>query len=313
MAIPAIKALKSMGHKVGVLVGITPDDTGALEVMRVARDAGIVDGVFVHQTNGFVQQIPFKDGQSFPDSDIMKIEFDLAILSIPFDGRWQNGVHFRAKRVVDGRTRPDPSTIGLGSWVKHEVEYQMETPFGLGYPLSKEEPYIPGCSFLPHLSGELFGHPFRIYLGVGYKKDAANFWRVKHWGNELYVELIKRLLASDPKLEIVSTGDTQDVQYSLAPIIRGVDDRRFRVHSTSLENSFKIIQSCGMYIGNDTGMAHVAASCGRKVITVHNLENSIVKSHPWCEAKLRRELDGSKTPVTVDQFYQAVKELRDVQ
>lgn len=297
MAVPALKALRAIcpvDTQIDVLVGTTPDDVGARDVMlRLLKDP---------HSDMYGKNVPVID-HVFCNT-AMGEEYDLAILSIPFDGRWQNGTHFIARKVIDGRTRPDPSTTGLISWKKHEAEYQVDNIV----------PRFDGsCQFisderLRQIEGHWRDWKKRIYLGVGYKKDAAGFWKVKHWGNDNYIQLIRRLLASDPELQVVSTGDIGDLQFSLAPIIRGVNDQRLHIiPMTHLLDCFEIVASCGTYVGNDTGMGHVAAACDRRVITIHNLENSIVKSHPLCEHRI--ELDGSKTPVTVDQVLDAYKEL----
>jgi hypothetical protein len=120
-----LKAIASLGCTVDVLVGSTPDDVGALEVfIDLKAYANCIRHIWVDRV-GFEAPV-----------------YDLAIMSIPFDGRWRNGVDFQAKEVLDGRTRPDPSTTGLSSWKKHEVMYQLENAFYLGY-----KGPIPDCSF----------------------------------------------------------------------------------------------------------------------------------------------------------------------
>jgi ADP-heptose:LPS heptosyltransferase len=307
MAVPALKALRERypHARIDVMLGTTPDDGGARDVLQRllkdpydpynARNIPIIDRIYFDQATD--------------------VEYDLAILSIPFDGRWRNGANFKAKRTIDGRTRPDPSTIGLISWKRHEAEYQDENILSSSPFQSYLDPRPPllSCQFISDArlrQIEEHWKPIskRIYVGVGYKKDAAGFWKVKHWGNDNFVQLIKRLLASDPELNVISTGDIQDVQHSLGSIVRGVNDPRFQIMpSPRLYDCFELVASCGTYVGNDTGMMHVAASCNRNVVAVFNLENSIVKSRPLCDRHVT--LDGSKVPVTVDQMFEATREL----
>lgn len=288
MAVPMLKALKSMGHQVDVLVGSTPDDGGALDVMVLLRDQlQVIDDVYVNNATG---------------------SYDLAIMSIPFDGRWQNGVHFKAAKVMDGRTRPDPSTTGLVSWHKHEVEYQMDNAYELGY---KGE--VPDCSFMAKEEWAL--RPRVFYLGVGYKKDAAGFWKVKHWGNENYAELVKRVLAENPMNTVYTSGDMADLQLSINPIMKLVNDPRFRYQPGGITQSFRLIARCGTYFGNDTGMMHVAAACGQGVAACFLLQNSMTKSRPWCKTFSCIEgFEGIyETPrkISVDEFFEEVKDVTD--
>lgn len=257
MAVPMIKALQWKPDTiVDVLVGDTPDDVGAIQVLsKVVQCPG---KIYVNTARESV--------------------YDVAVMAIPFDGRWRNGVHFIAKTVMDGRTRPDPKTTGLISWKDHESEYQMENARALGYLES-----TPSCAFLPVVpaNGKM------IYIGMGYKKDQLGFWKSKHWGNENYAELITGLLKNLPQdWKIVTTGDVGDLQLSIAPVARMVNDKRFEFKlSANLDEAFQVVASCGLYVGNDTGMMHVAASCGRNVIAMFFLENSIVKSRPLLSSR----------------------------
>ena len=280
MAIPAIKALHSLGHDVDVLIGNMSDDKGAHEVLAKLRDTnqeGIIKNIWLNSAPG---------------------KYDLAIMSIPFDGRWHNGVHFNADKVVDGRTRPDPSTTGLVSWKRHEIEYQMDNIIELGYVGS-----IPTCTFT---HGTLFNSS-KFYLGIGYKKDALAFWKKKHWGNENYAKLVSLILADNENNTVVTTGDLQDTILSIAPISRMVNNKRFTHLPGGLLQSFKEVSECHMYVGNDTGMMHVAAAEGRKVLGLFFLENSITKSHPWgfdCQV-----IDGVNRTVTPEEVFNKIKEM----
>ena len=255
MAIPMIRALQSLPDtRVDILIGDTSDDVGARQVL-----SKVVSGT----------------GKLYVTSALEHL-YDVAVMAIPFDGRWVNGVHFEANRVLDGRTRPDPSTTGLDSWKIHEIDYQMENAFALGYDPRN---FPPSTKFLNSVDG----NPNKIYVGLGYKKDVAEFWKVKHWGNENYAALIKKLLDSNPKIRVVTTGDIGDLQHTIGPISRLVNDKRFEFRCTSnLDESFYSLSTCGSYVGNDTGMMHVAASCNLRVLGLFFMKNAWVKNRPWC-------------------------------
>jgi len=256
MSVPAIKALASMGHSVDVLIGSTSDDTGAWDVFsRLKESCGCIRDIYV-------------------DAAIGSPRYDVAIMSIPFDGRWRKGHHFDADRIIDARTRPDPSTTGLVSWEKHEIEYQMDNVYDLGYRGD-----VPDCSFMSPEEWAL--RPRVFYLGVGYKKDAAGFWKFKHWGNERYAELVKMVLDENPMNLIYTSGDMADLQLSINPISRVVQSERFVYVPGNLRTSLDLVKRCGTYFGNDTGMMHVAAACGAKTIGIFMDEKLVTKNHPW--------------------------------
>jgi hypothetical protein len=246
--IPLIKALKQIGA-VDVLIGTTTDDFGAQDVYS------------------------YLDGSSIFKNKALFDKYDFAIMAIPFDGRWVNGIHFNAEFVLDGRTRPDPSTSGLVSWDKHEIEYQMENAFKLGY---KGE--IPSTSFYKTNNQKDIN---KIYFGVGYKKDEKGFWKVKHWGNDNFVSLAKLLLESDPNVKIYCTGDINDFNFVIKDLAKQIKNERFIFKCISLKDTFELISQCGTYIGNDTGMMHVAASMGIHCIVPFLMDRAIIKNAPY--------------------------------
>ena len=282
MAIPMIRAIQSLPDTtVDILVGCMPDDFGAHQVL-----SKVVSG----------------QGKLYT-TVALEHPYDVAVMAIPFDGRWHNGIHFNAKTVLDGRTRPDPSTTGLISWKKHEVLYQMENAHELGY---SGQP--PSMNFL----GDSKVDREKIYLGVGYKKDAAGFWKVKHWGNENYATLIKLLLDSNPSLHVIATGDAADLQLSIAPISRMVSDRRFEFKLSSrsnLDEAFRTVAGCGIYVGNDTGMMHVAAAAGLDVCGLFFMKNAYVKNRPWMRwGKFDISLDTTWMQVTPEIVAAKIKD-----
>ena len=293
MAIPAIKALRSLDPlgRLDVLVGSSSDDAGAAQIMGFLRERGIISNLYVDRC------------------DDVSVEYDLAIMSIPFDGRWKNGNHFRAKAVVDGRTRPDPATTGLVSWKKHETQYQLDLVQAIaGRFFSCDEKDIRtfDSSFFPTKS---FPDMRNFYLGVGYKKDLAGFWKIKHWGNENYSNLLKLLFRNHLCDRVYVTGDSADFTASIAPIMRNVNDNRLvyigAVGGVALTQSFEVISRCGTYIGNDTGMMHVAASMDLSVVAPFFLENSIVKSRPICSRA--SVINGVGRHVSPEEFLENVR------
>lgn len=242
LSVPMVKAIKAAGHSVDVLVGTGPDDAGAREVLENLVGS-VIDSLFF-------DAVP----TSIPD-------YDVAVMSIPFDGRWKNRVHFTADRVIDGRSRPDPETFGFDSWKKHESEYQMENARELGYSGP-----TPSSSFR-NRSQSLSD---AVYLGIGYKKDKAGYWLQKHWGNENYSRFIEECCTLDRSLYFITTGNAADLTDCIAPIIsrRGKNSRVIYQPTFGLQNSFDVVGSCGAYVGNDTGMMHVAASFNNPVFSM---------------------------------------------
>ncbi len=278
MAVPAIKALSiAHGGKVDILIGSTPDDAGAFDVLKELVGFS-VENIWVDQ--------------------VLHHEYDVAVMAIPFDGRWRNGVHFRAKTVIDTRPRPDFSpTLGLSSWKKHETEYQMDNARELGYPESYPRP--SGIFRPKHVKQD----PDLVYLGLGFKRDQSTFWSVKHWGNDRYVEFIKAVRAIRPSTRFISTGNMADVIQVGAPIMAQIKDSDvFVCKNHRLEQSFDIVAGCHAYFGNDTGMMHVAASFGYiPTYVMMAIPGSDIKNPPLSDRAMTRRFlpEGSSSPSDV--------------
>lgn len=284
LAVPMIRAIRNSCalSQLDVLVGTGPDDAGAYEVMSYLLSSGVIDSLYR-------DRVPY-DGM-----------YDVAVMAIPFDGRWRNGEDFHAHIVLDGRTRPDPRTVGLSSWKKHEVLYMMENLIDMGLDEPEGDGQFLDSSFGPHPSDGRY-----VYLGMGYKKDPAGQWKVKHWGNESYAELAILLL--NENVFIRTSGDAADMQMTMGPVWNMTGrDQHFKISpSRSLRDAFKEVAGAVMYVGNDTGMMHVAASQHIPTIGLFFMENSIVKNHPWGVPML--SFDGSRRFISPAEVFQRVME-----
>lgn len=262
LAIPMIKAISTIAE-VDVLVGTTSDDFGATEVIAHLVGKSV--------KNIWLDHVPTRcDG------------YDVAVMAIPFDGRWVNGVHFNAEAVIDCRKRPNNiDRLGFDMWEKHEAEYQMENARALGYSGP-----TPGCNFLSEqtdISEDL------VYIGIGYKRDHGGFGLSKHFGNERYAELIKEIRRIRPKTHFCSTGGPSDMIHVGYQIIKNLQDdstissETYRFRALGMQESFRCMMECKAYIGNDTGMMHVAAAIGMPTLGLFAYPDLITKNPPLCD------------------------------
>ncbi len=259
LSIPMVKAICTVADETHVLVGNGPDDYGAMEVFRMLE-------LSAFKPKGF-KLLLVPPGTS--------VQYDVAVMAIPFDGRWRNGVDYLADRVIDGRKRPDNvERLGFDMWKKHEVLYQMENAYELGYGGT-----TPGPGFF----GASTSDNDLVYLGIGYKRDPGGFGLSKHFGNEKFADLIRAIRKRRPTVKFVSTGGVADLVQVGAPIMKMIADSSiYRCEAGSgLPYAFTVAGRCAAYIGNDTGMMHVAASTD---IPTHGLflsQDLARKNHPW--------------------------------
>ena len=277
-----IKALASLGHRIDVLVGSGPDDFGAIPVFEELRKNVRPSVTSIHQNYAPIS-----------------IQYDLAIMAIPFDGRWTNGVHFNAHSVIDGRRRPDNAVrLGFDMWQKHEVEYMMENARELGF-----EGETPSGSFLAD-GGSSTGP---VYLGIGYKRDQGGFGLSKHFGNRRFSLLASAIRELRPGTKFISSGpmlDFVECGRDIQGETEGYDYFMTANGPHGLCVSFDVLRSCSSYIGNDTGMMHVAASLGIPTMGLFAYKDLIRKNPPLCERSraLFFDTDGPRVSDLAQQF-----------
>lgn len=263
-----IKALATLGT-VDVLVGQGPDDFGAADVMWALKQFGTIGEVFIDHANG--------------------TEYDVAVMAIPFDGRWVNDIHFRAKAVIDGRRRPENiDRLGFDMWVQHESAYQMENARVLGF-----RGETPNGKFLPDFTAR---NKDQIYLGIGYKKDPGGFGLSKHFGNPRFARFMSAAISHRKSLSFSSSGDKQDMITNGAALMQLTDFEFKFTPMTRFANSFNVIGECGAYFGNDTGMMHVAASMDIPTFGLTPYPDLRVKNPPICSRGKMRLFDAETDP-----------------
>lgn len=283
LSVPMIKALFSIGN-VDVLIGDSSDDFGARAVFEALMETWPSPARYISRLH--VGAIP-QDEEPY----------DVAIMAIPFDGRWQNGIHYRAHRVIDGRKRPDNiERLGFDMWKKHEVEYQMDNARELGYTGE-----TPDTSFLSHGVSNVD----RIYLGIGFKRDAGGFGLSKHFGAERYGKLLRSIRTRHHGVHFISTGSPVDVieAYHISRNYGGPIGDAYSFMQRDLAHSFEMLKTCSAYIGNDTGMMHVAASLGIPTCGLFAYPELTVKNPPFCARSNSIVFDGTTSPDEVaDNF-----------
>ena len=262
LTVPLVKALHSMGHSVDVLIGTGLDDLGA-------------DAVFLELKSNLIPSMNVYRDVVLADVD----PYDVAIMAIPYDGRWRNGLDFKAKLVMDVRSRPgNVPRLGFDMWEKHEVEYMMENARLLGFSGETPDP-----SFLNPRNAVVND----VYLGLGFKRDAGGFGASKHFGNERFAALMQHITELRPGTQFISSGPIPD-------LIEARKIKAFTGNSVSYQHittmnglvgfqqTFGIISVCSSFVGNDTGTMHCAASVGMPTMGLFAYEGLLRKNPPFC-------------------------------
>jgi heptosyltransferase-3 len=133
---------------------------------------------------------------------------------------------------------------------------------------------------------EAAGRPL-VGIGPGSKMPA------KKWFLERYIELCKRIRLQRPDIVMVVFGGPEDREAGDA-ILQAVGAEHILnlAGRTDVIESAAALRHCGMYIGNDTGTMHLAATMGVPCIAIFTSRDNRDTWSPWGDAHviLRRDL-----------------------
>lgn len=247
---PLIKALKSMnkGFDIDVLLNRKRGSTIAFENwFFVTRILDIND---LQGRNGHYQYV----FECHPRKDLP--------LNIKYSKRYRISV------------KPKPDLEYHWWFEKHESEYLLDMARKIGFTGKS-----PRVRKLAGYSNHTINVDVNtVAIGIGYfkgKRPDGRDWRDRHWGNEHFKTLCDLLKKNTFKPVLV--GDVKDNQADGQVLESyGVENICGKI---SLEQLVGYLSDCAGFIGNDTGLMHVAASLNIPTIGLFVHTNSI-KSYP---------------------------------
>ncbi len=122
--------------------------------------------------------------------------------------------------------------------------------------------------------------PSQIVVGLG----PGAKWNTKRWMPERYAELASRLV-EDYRCRLFWFGSPEE-----APLIRSIQDRMrgsvlergiCLAEETTLEQSIALLDRCDLFIGNDSGLTHLASGRGCRVVVLYGSTTPSLGFEPW--------------------------------
>jgi ADP-heptose:LPS heptosyltransferase len=176
-------------------------------------------------------------------------------------------------------------TMAKGDKDEHRVR-QLARRFGLDPPPAPRVWLTPSHA----RQAEALLPPGPPVLAIG---PAAN-WRGKQWRAERFAELARRLTAADGPLSgarVAILGAAHEREQA-APLLAALPSSRVidLVGRTDLLIAAAVLQRCALFIGNDTGLTHIAAASGVPTLALFG-PSPIAQYAPWgpCTATVRTE------------------------
>jgi ADP-heptose:LPS heptosyltransferase len=185
------------------------------------------------------------------------------------------------REVIDGLPRPPgpDGTIppaGVDSyrvWSMHESLYQV---LDARYVTGDTGESWPPRDFTR--AQERSARP-AVYLGLGHKRDQVS--ERKHWGDANYVALIREMKRLMPELEVWTSGSPHDILGSISTVKAGIrNPNDLKLMAVDIMQSIRALSQCWLYVGNDTGMMHVASSFDIPSVVLFGYEGLSTKNPP---------------------------------
>src|SRR5713101_192514 len=200
--------------------------------------------------------------------------------------RWDLVVDLRGSALAWLVRAGERRVMAKGDQCEHRVR-QLGRLFGL------DPPPNPMLWTAPHheRAAEALLPPGPPVLAIG---PAAN-WRGKQWRAERFVELARRLTATDgplpgARIAVLAAAHerAQAAPLLLSGVAGGVIDL---VGQTDLLTAAAVLRRSALFIGNDTGLMHIAAAVGTPTLGLFG-PSPIEQYAPWgaCTAFVQTEL-----------------------
>ncbi len=261
--------------------------TPAIQLLQ-AHQPGIVLGVVVEPAFRAVYEgMP---GVEIVD-DVRRFRPDLtinlhggtrsALMTLKSGARWRAGfAHYSLRWIYNLRIPRAQEILGVDR-VVHTAEHVASAMFWLGVPATD----IPRAKLFsdPPVASRPYAviHPFASAME-------------KQWPAERFAELAATL-----ELEPVFIGTAAD---DFAPF------KQYRCVTGSLNETKRLLAGASLFIGNDSGPAHMAAAFGLPVLVLFGPSNEVVWA-PWrTESRVLKSSDLTAIPVTAVR--EAVADLR---
>jgi lipopolysaccharide heptosyltransferase III len=189
--------------------------------------------------------------------------------------RWDLVVDLRGSALAYLLRAGERRVMAKGDATEHRV-VQLARLFALDPPPSPQLWIAPAHE---HAAAALLP-PGSPVLAIG---PAAN-WRGKQWRGERFAELARQLTAADGILPgarvAVLAASHERAQavplFGALPAGRVID----LVGRTDLLTAAAVLRRCALFIGNDTGLMHIAAACGTPTLGLFG-PSPAVQYAPW--------------------------------
>lgn len=185
--------------------------------------------------------------------------------------------HFRTRRVYQFLV-PDARTI-LGQSTIHTAEHQASAVFWLGLPRKE----IPAARLFVGAARQAWWRNKSANLGISAGQDYAiihptALYATKQWAPENFARLGSALEREAGVLPVYSCGPAETSVLDAVERAAGTPVRR--LEGASLGEFAAALAGARLFVGNDSGPAHMAAALNRPSVVIFGSSSSVIWG-PW--------------------------------
>lgn len=182
-----------------------------------------------------------------------------------------------SRRLIVHRLRKAPSLHTIQKYLKPLEQLGIAMPVRVPFTVSVGR---KGESYLREFLQRRRIAPSQTVVGIG----PGSLWATKRWLPERYAELASRLVEDD-RCKLLWFGSRAEAtlireiqsQMTVSPLERGLN----LAEDQSLEQSIALLGRCDLFIGNDSGLTHLASGRGARVVAIFGSTTPALGFAPW--------------------------------
>jgi ADP-heptose:LPS heptosyltransferase len=274
VAVPALRRLRELLPGARIVGMLSPGNVDLARTLGLFDDIVITELVFDPWER---RRVVTAENQKKLAADLARFDFDLAIdLGTSPDSRLLLPLS-RAPVLVGFRSDDLPGQLTVevtggtkDPWNGHETVPHTNMAMGLVEWLAammRNEPTLLQRDLDPALLSDVGLAPDVRYAVL----HAGGRWEFARWPH--YLELAEMLLASTDLHVVLMTTDPSTAD-RLPPSL--ANDARFQVlhRRLAFDELDALLTFCTVFVGDDSGIKHLASMRGAKVIGIHNARNN---------------------------------------
>jgi heptosyltransferase-3 len=175
----------------------------------------------------------------------------------------------------------------------------------LARPLERLALYLDDPAAVIHANREAQADRSAVAIHPGSGSETKN------WPLDRFVEIAEELLLPNEKRRLILIGGEADTE-RIADLRRALPNERVRVaQNLPLPELANLLSGCGLFIGHDSGISHLAAAVGTRSLLLFGPTDPAIWAPANPQVRILRSKNGTMRGIEVAHVLAALRELRN--